>query len=102
MEYDVESLIEDLKLPRHIIEEDVEKGRIHVYQHNGDEKHYVDAEDFLEYIARRVVELQRDEQLAFWGAVKKIITDPRGPRRMPPEDIALVLAAIQREVDKLG
>lgn len=102
MEYEIESLIEDLALPRQIIQEDVERGRLPVYQHNGDEKYYVDSDAFLDYIAARVVELKREDQKIFWLAVKKIMLDPKAPNKLPPEEIAVVMTAIQREIDKVS
>lgn len=102
MEYEIEALITDLDLPRHIIQEDVEKGRLRAYQHNGDDKYYIDAEDFLDYISARVVELSREDQKAFWLAVKKIMMSPNSPRKMPPDEIAIVMTAIQREIDKVS
>ena len=102
MEYNVEELIEDLNLPRDVILEDVGKGRLLVYQHNGDDKYYVDAEIFLDYMATRVVELRRDQQKVFWLAVKKLMMDPKAPRALSPEEIAAVMVAIAREIEKCG
>lgn len=101
MEYEIESLIEDLALPRQVIQEDVEKGRLKVYQHNDDDKYYVDAEIFLDYIAVRVVELQKDHQRAFWLAMKKMVMSPKHPGQLSPEEIAVVMTAIEQQIRKL-
>ncbi len=100
MEYDVEELINDLNLPRDVLQEDMAKGRLLVYQHNGDERYYVEADLFLDYMASRVVELRPDQQKVFWLAVKKMMMDPRSPRPLSPEEIAAVMVAIEREIAK--
>lgn len=98
MEYEIESLITDLGLPRDVIQEDVEKGRLLVNQHRGDDRSYVDAEIFLDYAAARVPELARGERRAFWLAAKKMVTDPAAVPTLSGEELQAVLAGIEREI----
>lgn len=100
MEYEIESLINDLDLPRDVIQEDVAKGRLLLYQHNEDPLYYVDEETFIDYLVTRVVELRSDQKRAFWHAAKRIIEAPNTDKRMDPAEKRAVLIALDREISK--
>jgi hypothetical protein len=85
-----------------VIQEDVTKGRLRVYQHAEDPKFYVDAEDFIDYAAGRVPELKPDQQRTFWLAVKKIVINPDAPVQLSPAELAAVIAGIDRELERCG
>lgn len=98
--FDLYMTVEELGLPRQIIEQDVASGRLEVNRTFQIGTVCVHSEDFFTYLATRVVELPRDIQKVFWLAVKKMVQSPNKSRTLPPEDLAQLIVAIQREIDK--
>ena len=100
MKYDLEFLIHDLELPEEVLLEDLKTGRLPYVEEEG--QTYVLADEFVYYIATRVIQLTKTHQKLFWMALKKLVVESKSPAKLSPQDIATVMVAIEHELAKLA